>query len=843
MTGPRVVLARLRLFHLRTLRTRPGRSLLSLGVITVSAALIVSVLGIYGSVSGSAGRLAERLSGRAELEITGRTDGGLDPSVLRRAAETEGVAAAVPLVRTPVLLDGERVLLLGTDASAAALDSTLAAVVRKAGAEARPGGDAVLAGPGLAAPPGGERITVQAMTGEQHTVRLAGTLEGGPARRVNSGDYLLAPLPLAQRLGGLDGRLQSVLIVPEAGTGRDTLERELSTALGPQAYVADTSFRAEQAAEATAMVRNVTLLVAFIALVVAGFLVFNTMNMAAAERRSELAALRALGARRRPLTRDFLLEAALLAALGAALGSALGRLLAGAGIDALPPVVTDAVDARIELAMPATAVPAALVACVAAGLASAWPAARRVSRVQPVEALRTADPVTERAEPARSPRRMAALTAGLVLAALAFVVAAAFDDTRSFGATSLFVLGVLLVAYALTRQLVRAASWLAGRFGAPGRIAASAVERAPRRVWATGMTVCLAVAIGAATTGSSQNTVAAASENVSTLADTDVMVQRAAEDVLPVRPLLPRETGRELAAVDGVARAVPGQFTFLHLDGDRVLLQGVGGRSNSTAYRLAAPEARKALREGTGAVVSTGFARDHGLAAGDVLRLPTPHGEQRVRIVDVVDYVSLGAGLVAVSLDRLGAWFGPDGASFYEVQTADGAPVTEVRRRLEEWAGRQPYPVHVLTGAESVAATESAVRQVGALALVLQWIIAGVAALALLNTLMLAVVERRRELGILRALGGSRRYVRRVILAEAAAVSVVGGAAGLLVGTVLHALSTAVMADALALDIPFAPAPAAVALAGGAIVVALAGALPPARRAGRLDVVQAIGYE
>src|SRR5690606_20000220 len=159
-----------------------------------------------------------------------------------------------------------------------------------------------------------------------------------------------------------------------------------------------------------------------------------------------------------------------------------------------------------------------------------------------------------------------------------------------------------------------------------GRIAATAVDRAPRRAWATAMTVCLAVAIGAATSGSSQNTVDAASKNVSTLADSDFVVQRADSDVLPVRPLMSPGSGEQLRQVDGVERVSAGQFTYVNLDGQRALLQGVDGESNSTAYRLADSEAREALRDGSGVVLSRAFAEENGLKKGDRLTLPTPKG-------------------------------------------------------------------------------------------------------------------------------------------------------------------------------------------------------------------------
>ncbi|MFF2654980.1 ABC transporter permease [Streptomyces sp. NPDC058045] len=844
--GPGAVAARLRLFNLRYLRQHPARTALSLGVLTVAAALIVAVLGIYGSVGGSSGRLAGQVAGNADIEITGRTDNGISARDAHRAAQVDGVKAAVPLVRSLVQVSGERALLFGTDKSASALGSDLTGVAGDAARQAAGGG--VLAGPGITGISGGKdgtggTVRVASMAGASTEVPVAARLKGEKAGDVNDGVYLLAPLPVAQRLAGLGDRVDSVLVVAQPGTDTGALRDQLASDLGPGVFVADPSFRAGQADDQAAMVRNITLLVAFMALVVAGFLIFNSMNMAAAERRGEMASLRALGSRRRPILRDLLLESLLLALVGAAIGSALGYLMAAASISSLPPVITDAADAKVELAMPASAVPSAVVAAVAASLAASWLAARRASQVPPVEAMRTANPAVDADDQGRGRGRVWALVLGVVLIAGAFALAAAFDDERSFGGGSLLLLGVILVAYALIGPSTRAVAWLAARTGPSGTIAASAVRSSPRRAWATGMTVCLAVAIGVATTGSSQNTVDAASKNVSTLADSDLIVQRAAKDVLPVRPLLPRDTQRALRGTEGVERVVAGQFTYLNQPGKPALLLGIDGASNATAYRLASPEARKALLAGEGAVVSGAYAKEKGLKKGDTLTLPTARGERRIPVADVVDYVSMGAGLVTLSLDRVTEWFGPSGASYYEVLLKPGADKAAVRAHVEQYAKAQPYPVRVLDGSESVAATESAVKQVGSLALALQWVIAGVAGLALLNTLMLSVVERRRELGILRALGGSRRYVRRVILAEATAVSVLGGAAGLVVGTALHYLATDMMATSLAMDIPFSPAPAALALAVGAVLIALAGSVPPARRAGRLNVVQAIGYE
>jgi putative ABC transport system permease protein len=410
-------------------------------------------------------------------------------------------------------------------------------------------------------------------------------------------------------------------------------------------------------------------------------------------------------------------------------------------------------------------------------------------------------------------------------------------------ATALLLVGVIFLALAAANPLIRVVAFASARIGAPGQLAAASGERAPRRTWATTMTVCVAVAIGVATTGSSQNMVTAAGDVVSTLERTDFIVQSTTADQFPLRPILPPEVGLQIERVSGVDRVVPGQFTYAYLPSGRVLIQGISGPSNTPTYQLASTPARQTLLEGSGAVISRLFARQHHLRVGDTFTLPTPAGEMGLQVADVVDFVSADAGLVAVSLEKLERWFSRVGASFYEVMLASNANHAEVQRALYRIAEHTPLAVHVFTGVEAVSATKSAIDQVGALAKILQWIVAFVAALALFNTLMLAVVEQRRELGILRALGASRKFIRHIIFADAVGVGLVGGSTGLVLGLVLQYFSTTVLGKLATLSVPFVLAPLATAMALGAVLVALAGALPPARTASRLKVVEAIGYE
>jgi putative ABC transport system permease protein len=841
----RILLSRLRLLNVRYVRGHPARTLLSVGVIACSAALIVAVFGTYGSVSGSVSRLAEQVAGNAALEVTGVTDAGLEDRLVPVMEQTDGVEAAVPLVQALILLADKRVMLYGSDTRAAKLSSALRRAIDAVPKDrtATPG---LWIGPGITGVTKGTRTRAVSMTGQATDVPIAGVIPGPDAAVVNHGKLAVAELRLAQQLTGRPGRLDSVLIVASTGTDVAALRQRLINRLGGQAYVATPAFRAALASSSTAMTQNVTLLVAMLGLVVAAFLVFNTMNMAANERRTEMATLRAMGARRATIMRDFLAESFVIGIFGAAVGSLLGVAMAAVAVSRLPPMFLDAVDADVQFVLPPFAIPIAAIACTTASLLAAWLAAYRASHVPPVAAMRTTDQTGEpssSASPSSTAQTWCALGVGLAVIAVGVGASSAYTDNKALGGVALLVVGVVLLALAAARPMVGAVAAISGRFGVPGRLAAASVERATRRTWATTMTVCLAVGIGVATSGSSQNMVAAAGEAVSTLAHTDFVVQSSTGEEYPFRQILPAEMGQQIQRVHGVQQVVPGQFTYAHLPGGRALIQGLSGPSNSPAYQLASKPARHAVLDGTGAVISVLFARQYGLRVGDMLTLPTPAGEQHLRVVDIINLFSADAGFVGISLDELEKWFSRPGATFYEVILAPGADHTTVKAALDQIAGRAPFTVHVLTGAELVAATKSVTQQVGVLATVLQWIVALVATLAVLNTLMLTVVERRREIGILRALGARRKFIRGVILADALGVSLAGGVIGLIVGLVLQYFAVSVLGKVAALSVPFAVAPRAAAMAAGAVAIALAGALPPARAASRLEVIDAIGYE
>ncbi len=841
---------RIRLINLRELRTHRLRVLTSLSVVVVSSALLIAVLGTYGSMTESVRQFNSAISGAAKLEVTAIGDAGLDAGIAGEIrAGVPGARAVVPMVRGTARIptgatgsdpgDADRsVPLLGSDFRVSSLSGDLRKAMSRSDGqeefsqEQLAGG--VIAGPGTGLTKG-QRTTVN---GIGVTVL---DVAGGDG--LNAGGFVFAYLGLAQRLTAKEGKLDSILIVPRDGVSTADLRTAINRIVDGRAVVVDPGFRAKQMETATSVTRDATLLVSLISLVIAAFLVFNTMNMAVASRRQAMAMLRALGAKRGHLVTDLLGESAVYGLAGGLIGVPLGILggraavSAGSG-DSHGGMVTQY---HLPVSAPIIAVLACVVACVAATML----AARSVFTVSPVEAMSQGE-VAESAS-TRGVLRWAATVAGLVVIVGSFVVSLNIPGRPAIVAGAVYAVGVLLLCFGLTGPLVwlvvRAARWFSG----PGRLAAVNTERAPRRAWATLMTVAVAIAVGMGTSGALANMVSSMSDSLDGLDDPDFYVASQPLGQLPTDPLLSAAIAGQIRQVPGVAGVADGQWATVNVGEARIIVQGLTTDSLAPLMKKSPADARRAMLAGKGMVFSKVLARTLDVEAGDTVRLATPTGYHETTVLATVDYVSMDSGTAAMSLDLLRDWFDRPGATYLQVTLTPGADATQVRAAIERIAEENPSaggePVDVHSGAEALESSKQLVEQSGAFTVAIQWIVSGAAAIALLNTLLLSVIERRRELGVLRAMGASRRFISRMVLAEAAAVAIVGSATGILVGGVLHWLADKILSATTSVGVEYSPQPSTLLFVTIAVGLCLLGALIPAMRAARLNISESIAQE
>jgi|SRR5271166_3564755 len=828
------VLGRLRLFALREFTVHWRRSAASIAVIGVSAALLVAILGVFGSLTGSVDRLATQIAGKADLEVAGITDGGFDQSVQAELSQIPGVGAAVPMLRTQLRSGSEQIPILGVDPGITALKSGLQEAVQDLMASPEfftvPKGVAVGAGMGLE-----KGRTLDLGT---RTVPVVAVIDNAAARRINGGHFILAPLPLAQQVADRPHQLDSILVVAKPGNDLNQVRSDVTKVVAGRAVVAAPNFRTAQASSSIATLRYALLVAATIALVVAAFLVFNAMNMAVTARRPSISMLRALGGRRSAIVRDLLTEAAMLGMLGTTIGVPIGLLMGKWAIGRLPNFIVQSIDARLEYAPPPYAIPVAAIACVTASVVASALAARQVYGVAPIEAL--APPGASPADRVSGRLRAIVATAALSAVLLAFLLAFHAPGRLAMAGVCVFFAASIGLCFAFTGPIVNSVARVSRIFGAPGRLGAESVERAPRRGWAAVMTVGIAVAMVVTITGANGNLIDSATRTFSSVAKTNLYVSSTPADQSPTGPILPANLQSTLASVPGVTRVVEGQWAYATVGNTRVTIQGLAIGTHTAISGAMSDDVRARVLAGLGVVLSRDLARSLRVSRGDELQLSTPHGVHSVQVLEVVPYFSALEGAIAINLSQLQEWFDRPGANYFELTVSPAAPLDQIQAAVGK---ALPTSAYLYTGAQALDGMSGAVKQGATLVAGLQWIVALVAAVALLNTLTLSVIERRRELGVLRAMGSSRKLTLQMVLAEAGGIGIVGGAIGMVLGSVAHYLDAMVFGKITTIDIFYEPSPLALGFAAAALSLSLLGSIPPAVRASRLNIVKAISVE
>jgi putative ABC transport system permease protein len=823
--------SRLRVFSLRELVVHRRRTTASIAVMAVSAMYLVAVIGIFGSITGSVNRLADGIAGIAALEVSGITDAGFPDTITADVAAVPGVATAAPMIRTSTSTASGPVLIFGADASSAALGGALKDAVQKPLKTLSENPNGVQVGPRVGH---GKGQTFQLGSA---SVTVTEVLTGKQLADLNGGHYVLAPLALAQNITGRKGQLDSILITTKPGTDLGAVRAGVTAAVKDRAIVVAPSMRAVRAGDGVKLMNYMALMGAGVALVVGAFLVYTTMTMAITQRRPVISMLRAIGGRRTTIVRDLLAEAVILGLVGGAIGAGIGIVMGRAAIGRLPPAITQGLEARVEYWLPGYAIPVALAATVLTAAAASAMAARQVYKVSPIEALA---PVGVSA--ADFVPRWLRMTSGIAaVAVFAASIVVVVDGRGSLAFVAIFALfsAEIALGFALTAVMVKATSATARIFGSVGPLAAATIQRAPRRVWATVMTVLIAVVTTVVITGTNADMIRSARAIFAPVAGVDVWVSADPPDSYPVNAL-PQDLADKVAAVPGVRRVTKGASGFAEVGGTRVMLDGFSAGTADPLYRALDDQVRTAVLAGRGVVLSQNLGKTLHVRVGDKLQLQTPHGPQSTTVLALVPYFSTVIGTIGINLDRMREWFDRPAATALQVNAAAGV---DPNRLLADVRKVVPEPDHVYSGRAALAGLEAPLHQSMFIANAVWIIVVFVAAVALFNTLTLSVLERRREIGVLRAMGTSRRFTLRMILAEAAAIGIVGGICGLLFGLTDQWLYSLVSGDMMNFTVAFRPSPMALVFTVGALAISLLGSLPPARRAARLNIIEAVGVD
>ncbi|MEX0972924.1 MAG: FtsX-like permease family protein [Solirubrobacterales bacterium] len=655
-------------------------------------------------------------------------------------------------------------------------------------------------------------------------------------------------LPEAQRITDKRGEFDQILIAAGEGVSEETLKQRVQRRVADPALLVET---AEENAERNSdqirsdlgFLRIALLVFAFVALFVGAFLIFNTFSITVAQRIREFGMLRTLGAGRGQILGSVVVEALAIGVLGALLGL-LGGYAIAVGLNGL--------FVAIGIDLPTTAlvtktrtIVAALAIGIGVTLVSSFIPALRATRVPPIAALLALELPQSR----RRRGVVAALAVVVGVAGLAMALIGLFGGAGGGSAAGLIgggAVAVLLGVSLFSPRLVRPLASLAGRplellRRLTGRLARENTQRNPARTAVTAAALMIGLAVVAFVTVFA----AGIKSSIATAVDESFQGELVMQNSDGFSPISPRaaDAARGVRGVELVSTVRAAQAEVLGGGGKK----RVSGLAPDAAEVLevdwvdGGPATLRRLTDGE-AILDKSLAAELGVERGESVRFLTQIGARPELTVvgefedkaELLGGAIVTQGLMARAFDQT-----DDFLDF--IKLAPGAESEAVQERLVEKMDSEFPVVEVRNQQQLKENQEEQINQLLGLIYALLALAVIVSLFGIANTLALSIHERTRELGMLRAIGMSRRQVRTMIRYEAVITALIGALLGMVIGVVFAALIAQPLGDeGFTLSYPVGQLIAMLVFAGLAGVLA---AIPPARRASRLNVLEALQYE
>jgi putative ABC transport system permease protein len=584
------------------------------------------------------------------------------------------------------------------------------------------------------------------------------------------------------------------------------------------------------------------------ALFIGMFIIYNSFAIAVTQRRSEIGILRALGATRAQIRWLFLGESAVTGLIGSLGGLAFGTLIARGIAASIGTLISD-VYGVAQRADEVAASPVLLLTALGIGIATSIVAAvipaRNAARVDPVQALQKGKFQILSAGEYRLRAVLAAIGAGGAIVCLVIGGSRViFYAGYGMAIASALLLSPLL-AVALARAMRPVLKWLRPVEGA---LAADSLLQAPRRTSASVAALMLSLALVVAFAGMARASYSSIIDWMNTALNPDLFVSPSQNIV--VRTIrFPAAMEGELAAVPGVERVQAVRDARIVFRKTPVMVVAVDIVSVSQTARRepvagVADDMYGRTAAGQGLMVSDNLAQLQRLALGDVLEVPAPYGVIRLPIVGVVVDYSDQQGTILMDRRLFQQYWHDDTVNIFRLYLKPGTPMPDVRRSiLERYAGARQ--VFVLTNDELKAYILKVTDQWFGLTSVQIAVAVLVAILGIVNTLTVSITDRRRELGVLQAVGGLRGQIRRTIWIEALSIGTLGLILGFGFGAInLYYILQIIHQDiaGMRLDYQF-PVAVVAALVPTILASAFIAAIWPAESAVHGSLVEALEYE
>src|SRR5216684_3245852 len=833
------------------------RWVLTIDGIVLGVAVFLGMHTANQSVLYAFRQTVDRIAGSTQLQVSA-SETGFDESVLERVQAVPEVRAAVPVIEAVVNtgLKGQgNLLILGVDMTGDRnlrdyeLDSGDASIVDDPLVFlAQP--DSLIVTDTFARENQlgiGSKVPMNTMEGEKlFTVR--GIMKSSGLTSAFGGNLAIMDIYATQKVFGRGRRFDRIDLTVKDGVRVDEVKRKLEAILGPSFQVESPSARGgqfESISHVYGLTANIT---SAFALFIGMFIIYNTFQISVTQRRSEIGILRALGATRGQIRTLFLGESVLAGLVGSTLGLLLGiglaRLMLGY-IGALLGEVYGLAEKANEISMNPGLMLFAIVLGVITSVVAAFIPARSAARVDPVQALQKGKYQQLSAGESRF-RRISALVIAILGAAC--LVLRQFHALLYIG-DALTVLAALLLTPTLGQLVVQTLRPLL-RWVRPveGTLAADSLLQAPRRTSGAVAALMLSLALVVALGGMTRASYGSISRWLSVALNPDLFVSTS--ESLTTRGFrFPESMGAQLSSVPGVADVQGVRIARIQVRDVQTVfvaadIAALSRRATLPATSGNTAEMYREASQGKAVLVSDNYALLRGVKRGDVLDIPSPSGVLHLPVAGIVVDYSDQQGSILIDRSVYKRYWNDSAVNIFRVYLAPGASETEVKRRMLELLGNQRR-LFVLTNRE--------VRQY-IIRLTDQWfgityvqiaVAVLVAVLGIINTLTVSITDRRRELGVLQAVGGLRNQIRHTIWLEALTIGLVGVILGLALGALQLYYGLRIIGEDMAglrLNYEY-PFEISLVLLPVILLAAFLSAIGPAESAVRGSLVEALEYE
>ncbi len=829
------------------------RTLLTMAGIVLGVAVFVGMHTANQSVLAAFHQTIDRIAGKTQIQVSSG-EAGFDEEVLDQVREVEAVRIAAPVLEASVSTGDVNLLILGVDMlgdrnlrsydlenSDEAIDDPLIFLAQP---------DSLLITRTFADEENlklGSTISMRTMQGDM-TFTVRGIMSPGGLASAFGGNLAVMDIYAAQKMFGRGYKFDRIDVALQDDVSIADGIAAISAKLGPGFQVEPPNSRGEQFEATSRIYKLASDLTSVFALFIGMFIIYNTFAIAVTERRSEIGILRALGATRGQVRTLFLVESAVVGLIGTAVGILFGLLLAegmSGYISGLLSEVYGVAQSSGSIRLEPWLAAAAVAMGVVTSLAAAVIPARSAAGTDPVKALQKGRQQALTLGESRRRRNWAIVCAAGALIAFAY----SGIGWMFYTGYLLAVLAAVLLSPALSLRVARVLRPILAKVKpVEGTLAADSLIQAPRRTSGTIAALMLSLALVISLGGLARASYNSLNDWMRIALNPDLFVTTA-ESISARSFVFPASLGEGLREMDGIeevqmvrsvrsiVKDVPVMLVAIEVESVRqhATLPPVEGNQEEMYRRAAA---------GEGVIASENFSRLHDVKMGEMLEIPAPLGTLRLPVLGIVRDFSDQQGSLLLDRNLYVKYWNDDAVNVFRLYLEDGADEAAVRQRILDKYGSQQR-LFVLTNTDVRDFIIRITDQWFGLTYVQIAVAVLVAILGIVNALTVSITDRRRELGILQAVGGLRNQIRHTIWLEALAIGVIGLVLGLALGALQLYYSVEVaQRDLIGIDIGYAyPFQMVLTLVPIILGAAFIAALGPAESAVRGSLVEALEYE